>query len=158
MNELLPWLQDLTFWHWMVLGVILVIIELIVPGIWFLWLGLGALGTGLTVLLVDQISWQYQVTIFCGFSVASIFIGRMVYKRGKQSEDHPNLNRRGETFVGQVYALTEATDQGLGRVKIGDSIWRVRLALAGAELAAGDRVKVTGVDGATLQVDAVDNG
>ena len=46
MNELLPWLQDLTFWHWMVLGVILVIIELIVPGIWFLWLGLGALGEG----------------------------------------------------------------------------------------------------------------
>jgi len=40
MNELLPWLQTLTFWHWMVLGVALVIVELLLPGIWFLWLGL----------------------------------------------------------------------------------------------------------------------
>ncbi|NKB22688.1 MAG: NfeD family protein [Alphaproteobacteria bacterium] len=153
MDELLPWLQDLTFWHWMVLGIILVIIELIVPGIWFLWLGLGALATGLVALFADQLSWQYQTAIFCVFSVASISIGRMVYKRAGPAEDHPKLNRRAETYVGRICALTEPTEHGMGRIKVGDSMWRVRLVPGGEELATGDSVKVTGVDGATLQVE-----
>ncbi|MBK17953.1 MAG: hypothetical protein CMM52_03830 [Rhodospirillaceae bacterium] len=154
MDELLPWLQELSFWHWMALGVILVIIELVVPGIWFLWLGLGALATGLVVLISDQLGWQYQIAIFCLFSVASIFIGRIVYKRTKLSGDHPTLNRRGESYIGRVYALTEPTQQGMGRVKVGDSMWRVRLTSAGTELAEGENVKVIGVEGATLQVEA----
>jgi membrane protein implicated in regulation of membrane protease activity len=152
MDNLIPWLQGLTFWHWMVLGVALVIVELLMPGIWFLWLGLGALATGLVVLVAEQTTWQYQITIFCALSVASIVIGRLVLRRGKQSEDHPMLNRRAAQYVGQTFVLIERTERGLGRVKIGDSLWRVQLGSPTADLPAGSGVVVMAVDGATLRV------
>jgi inner membrane protein len=157
MDELLPWLQALTFWHWMVLGVALIVIEILLPGIWFLWLGIGGLATGLVILFADQMIWQYQITVFCAFSVASIFIGRMVMRRARNSGDHPLLNRRAQRYVGQVFALTEATEQGFGRVKIGDSVWRVQLSTGGTELPVGTSVRVTGSDGATLLVEPVEN-
>lgn len=152
MNTLLPWLETLTFWHWMVLGVVLVVLELLLPGIWFLWLGLGALTTGIIVFFATDLSWQIQSVIFCALSVISVIIGRLVV-RNKSPEDHPNLNRRAEQYVGQVYVLEEATERGHGRVRIGDSLWRVQLADPTSELAAGDTVSVTGIDGATLQVE-----
>jgi inner membrane protein len=156
MDNLLPWLQQLTFWHWMVLGVALIIIEILVPGIFFLWLGIGGLATGLVILFADQLTWQYQLSLFGAFSVASIFVGRLVARRGKQSEDHPLLNRRAQRYVGQVFALIEPSEQGLSRVKIGDSIWRAKLATVGAEVPAGTSVRVTGFDGATLLVELVE--
>lgn len=152
MDTLLPWLETLTFWHWMVLGVVLVVLELLLPGIWFLWLGLGALITGVIVFFATDLSWQIQSVIFCALSVISVIIGRLVV-RNKSPEDHPNLNRRAEQYVGQVYVLEEATERGHGRVRIGDSLWRVQLADPASELAAGDTVTVTGIDGATLQVE-----
>ena len=153
MDSILPWLETLTFWHWMVLGVLLVVLELLLPGIWFLWLGLGALTTGLIVLVASDLSWQIQSVIFCALSVISIVIGRLVMKNVKPSEDHPTLNRRAEQYVGQTYVLEEPTEHGLGNVRIGDSIWRVRLGDQGNDLVAGDKVTVTGVDGATLKVE-----
>jgi membrane protein implicated in regulation of membrane protease activity len=157
MDQLLPWLQALTFWHWMVLGGALIVLELLLPGIWFLWLGIGGLATGLVVMFADQMSWQYQITVFCAFSVASIFVGRLVMRRARESEDHPLLNRRAQRYVGQVFALIEASEQGFSRVKIGDSIWRVKLATGGTELPVGTSVRVTGFDGATLLVEQVEN-
>lgn len=152
MDTILPWLETLTFWHWMVLGVVLVVLELLMPGIWFLWLGLGALTTGVIVLIASELPWQIQSVIFCALSVISIVIGRLIM-RTKAPEDHPTLNRRAEQYIGQVYVLEDATERGHGRVRIGDSVWRVRLADPAAELSAGDKVTVTGVEGATLQVE-----
>ncbi len=157
MENLLPWLEALTFWHWMVLGLFLIVLELVLPGIWFLWLGIGGLGTGLVLLFAGPMTWQYQITLFCAFSVASIFVGRLVMRRSADSEDHPMLNRRSQRYVGQVFALIEPTEQGYGRVRIGDSVWRVRIVGADAELPGESRIRVTGADGATLLVEPVDN-
>ncbi len=59
--QLIGWLQELTFWHWLVLGVVMVVLEIIMPGIWFLWLGLGALITGTLVFVLPDLAWQIQI-------------------------------------------------------------------------------------------------
>ena len=155
MNEFFLWLESLTFWHWMVLGAVLVIVELLAPGVWFLWLGLGAMATGTVVLFADQISWQYQLVLFGGLSIVSVIIGRLVMRRGQPAADHPMLNRRAQQYVGQVFTLLEPTENGHGRVRVGDSVWRVSLSSPDEELPAGTRVTVTDVDGATLKVEPV---
>ena len=100
---------------------------------------------------------KYNVaTIFSAFSVISIIVGRMIMRRMKPSEDHPTLNRRAAQYVGQVFVLEEATKLGRGRVRVGDSMWRVQLSDSSAELPGGARVTVTGVDGATLRVEPGD--
>ena len=153
MDTILQWLDTLTFWHWLVLGAVLIVIELLAPGIWFLWLGIGAIATGLVVLIFPDFTWQLQAVIFSGFSVVSIIIGRMIMRQAKQSEDHPMLNRRVEQYVGKIYALENDTKLGYGDVRIGDSVWRVQLTDPSIQLTAGAKVVVTGVDGATLKVD-----
>ena len=153
MDSILQWLDTLTFWHWMVLGIALIVIELLAPGIWFLWLGIGAITTGVIVLFYPDLSWQLQAVVFSGFSVVSVMLGRMIMRRTKQAEGHPTLNRRVEQYIGRVFTLENDTNLGYGDVRIGDSIWRVQLSDASSQLAAGANVIVTGVDGATLQVD-----
>jgi len=150
--QLIEWLQALTFWHWMVLGTVLVVLEILLPGIWFLWLGLGALVTGGITFLLPALSWEIQVTVFCALSIVSVIAGRMVMRRRGEPLDHPLLNRRGAQYIGKQYRLEEATSNGQGRVRIGDTLWRVELATQGAELDANTAVTVTGVDGTTLQV------
>ena len=152
MDNILQWLETLTFWHWMVLGAVLIVIELLAPGIWVLWLGIGAMATGIVVLFLADFSWQLQAVIFSGFSVVSVIIGRVIMRRGKQSEDHPMLNRRADQYIGQVFILENDTKLGRSDVRIGDSLWRVQLSDRSAELSAGARVSVTGIDGATLIV------
>jgi len=44
--------------------------------------------------------------------------------------------------------LVEAIEQGAGKVKLGDGVWKV----TGPELPAGARVRVTGVNGTILTV------
>ena len=157
MDGMLQWLDTLTFWHWMVLGAVLIVIELLAPGIWFLWLGIGAIATGLVVLFLADLSWQLQAVVFSAFSVVSVIIGRIIMRRSNQAEGHPTLNRRVAQYVGKVYVLEKDTDHGIGDVRIGDSVWRVQLNDTSTDCAAGTRVIVTGVDGATLKVNpAVD--
>ena len=153
MDMIMQWLDTLTFWHWMVLGAVLIVIELLAPGIWFLWLGIGSMATGLVVLILADITWQIQAVIFSGFSVVSIIIGRMIMRHTKQSEDHPMLNRRVEQYVGKIFVLENDTKLGYGEVRIGDSAWRVQLTDPSMQITAGTQVIVTGVDGATLKVD-----
>jgi len=153
MDSVLQWLDILTFWHWMVLGIALIVIELLAPGIWFLWLGIGAISTGLIVLFLPDLSWRLQAVVFSGFSVVSIMLGRMIMHKTKQAEEHPTLNRRIERYMGRVFVLENDTNLGYGDVRIGDSIWRVQLTDATTQLAAGAKVVVTGVDGSTLKVD-----
>ena len=54
------------------------------------------------------------------------------------------LNRRTEALVGRVFTLEKPIVDGIGTVRIDDTIWRVR----GPDCPAGSRVKVTQADGA----------
>jgi len=153
MDGILQWLDTLTFWHWMVLGAVLIVVELLAPGIWFLWLGIGAMATGLVVLILADLTWQVQTVIFSAFSVVSIIAGRIIMRQASQSEDHPMLNRRIDQYVGKIFVLEGDTRLGYGDVRIGDSVWRVQLTDPSLQLSAGAKVIVTGIDGATLKVD-----
>jgi hypothetical protein len=138
------------FWHWWVLGVALIIVEAFVPGAFFLWLGVAAGVAGLALLIFPSIGWEYQGLIFALFAVVSIVVWRRFMKSRPSVSDHPRLNRRGEQYVGRTVTLTEPIVEGRGKIKLGDTIWRVE----GADLPAGMPVRVVGTDGAVLKVEA----
>ena len=128
-------------WNWMVLGCVLLALEIVVPGFFLLWIGIAALVTGaLSLLLWDAAYWvwQVQVVVFLVLAVASAYAGnRLMRGRGGDS-DMPLLNRRGEQMIGKVATLTEPIKDGRGRVRIGDTMWRV----SGPDLPAGAQVRV----------------
>jgi membrane protein implicated in regulation of membrane protease activity len=136
-------------WAWFVLGLALLALELVVPGGWFLWLGAAGIVTGLTAF-IPGVGWPFQVTIFGVLALVIVFGWTAISRTRKPRSDRPLLNRRAETFIGHEAVIEEPIVNGYGRLKLGDSSWRI----AGPDLAVGQRVRVVGADGALLKVEA----
>ena len=153
MESFAAFLDATEYWYWLALGLLLMVVEVIAPGVLFLWLGVAAIVTGLALLAIPSMSWEIQFVVFAVLSVVSIFVGRRLVSTHQEVTDHPTLNRRGENFIGRHYTLAEATAGGQGRLKIEDSMWAISVRPEGSDLAAGVRVVVIGVDGATLVVE-----
>lgn len=143
----MPLLTDLGPWAWFVLGGLLLVAEIAAPGAFLLWLGLAALVTGALAYGID-LSWQTEVLAFAALAVAAVLVGRRVSPAPGRASDRPFLNRRAEGFVGRVFTLDAPIQDGVGRVRIDDTVWRIE----GPDLAAGHDVRVVASDGATLKV------
>src|SRR5262245_36140302 len=111
-------------WNWFILAAVLLVLEIIAPGTFMLWLGLSAVLVGLISLLVDW-SWQYQLLAFAAFSIAAIPLWRRVGTQGMATRDQPYLNRRADAFIGQVFTWEKPIVAGCGTIGIGDTVWRI---------------------------------
>ena len=134
--------------RWMALAYLL-ILELLAPGVFLIWLGIAAAVTA-AVDLVAPMTWRGELLVFAVASVASVFAGRALMGRRGAKDDHPFLNRRHEGYVGRSYVLKDAIENGKGRLTIEDTTWD----LTGPDLPAGSHIKVTGTDGLKLVVEA----
>jgi membrane protein implicated in regulation of membrane protease activity len=139
---------SLGIWNWFIAGALLLIAEILIPGIFMLWLGLAALIVGAISLFVDW-NWQAQLLAFAVFACASIPLWRRLARKVDRASDQPFLNRRAESYVGRVFTLEKPIVGGSGTIGIDDTVWRV----TGADCPAGSRVKITRADGAVLFVE-----
>lgn len=136
-------------WVWIVLGLVLVGGEMLAPGVFLLWFGLAALLTGGVVGLTG-IAWQGALLVFAGLAIVCVLAGRAVTRRRSDEPDiAAGLNDRGRQLIGKVFRLEATMAGGEGRIRVGDSSWRV----TGPELLAGTEIRVVRVDGATLVVE-----
>lgn len=145
-----------SLWTWWIVGLVLISIEVIAPGTFFLWFALAAFVVGaITFVLGPENAfwgWQAQVIIFGILAIISAFIGRKMMKSDKWNEsDHPDLNDRGAQMVGKTVVLIEAISEGSGRAKIGDGTWSV----SGPDLPKGARVKIVSQEAGMLRVEEV---
>ncbi len=142
-------LDGITFWHWFILGGVLMVLEMVVPTFVLLFIGAAAVVTGLMVFFFPGIGWEQQVLVFAVLAVAAAVGGRMWVRSRPVATDQPALNRRGRQYVGRVFTLEEPIVNGVGKLSVDDTVWKV----GGEDLATGIRVKVTGVDGVILLVE-----
>lgn len=138
----------MVFWYWWVISVLLLVIELLAPGFFFLWMSAAAFVTGALLLLVPSLSMEMQIFVFSVLSVISIAVWRFYIKKYPLISDHPLLNKRSSQYVGRVFTLEAPIVNGEGKIKVDDSIWKVR----GEDCDGSTKVKVVGVDGTILLV------
>src|SRR5690349_2595452 len=137
-------------WNWLILGLILMALELLAPGVFLFWLGLAALLVGLISFAINP-SWQLQLLLFAIFAVAAVPLWRRLARRDNgASVSNPFLNKRADALVGRVFTLEKPIIDGTGTVRIDDTVWRV----AGPDTPAGTRVRIIRADGASLTVAA----
>jgi inner membrane protein len=141
---------SLGVWDWFIAGGLLLVLEVLAPGVFMLWLGLAALLVGAISMFVDW-SWQAQFIAFAIFSVAAIPLWRRLSMQVGTTTDQPFLNRRAEAFVGRIFTLEKPIVDGSGTLHIDDTVWRI----TGTDVAAGSRVKVVRVEGTALNVELV---
>ncbi|MCU7937885.1 MAG: NfeD family protein [gamma proteobacterium symbiont of Bathyaustriella thionipta] len=143
---------QLEFWHWLTFAVLLIIMEIFSPGAFFLWLGIASACVGVVLYIRPELSWQSQMMIFAVLSVASIVAWRLTRRLFPPVEPSvSHLNRRAEQYVGRTFRLIEPISNGVGKIKVDDSSWRVQ----GVDTPINTPVKVTGVDGIVLEVEPV---
>ena len=140
-------LEQLDYWHWWILAAALIIFEVFAPGAFFLWLGIAAAAVGGLVYISPTLPWETQVLAFSVLSVVSIIIWRKFFRAKAGDTDQPALNRRGEQYIGRTFTLREPINDGIGKIRVDDSTWKIR----GENCAVGTQVEVTGVDGTILE-------
>jgi membrane protein implicated in regulation of membrane protease activity len=146
---MMSWLLSLGSWNWFILAALLLLLEVLAPGTFMLWLGLSAILVGAISLAVIW-SWQAQVIAFAVFAVASIPAWRYFARKVERAVDRPFLNRRVEGYVGREFTLDKPIVGGVGTIHIDDTVWRVK----GPDCPAGSRVRIARAEGADLLVEA----
>ena len=143
-------LESFNHGGWWIFALVLFAIELLAPGVFFLWLGLSAIVVGFIALLLPDLGWQMDFIIFAVLGVIFAIVGRRYWKPKSGDSADPTLIQRGVQYIGQVYVLQTAIENGHGRITVGDGSWLV----SGPDLPIGARVRVSGVDGARLMVES----
>lgn len=138
----------MSYLEWSALGLILILFELFVPGVYLFWFGLAGLAVswGIYMMLIPE-SVTVQLFVFSVFSclttLAGVYIYKKVENKFKGVKEYKNLNDLAGQYVGQVATLTQDAVDGKSKVKVGDSVW---LAMTNEDLKAGEKVLITGVE------------
>jgi hypothetical protein len=135
-------------WLWLIGGVLLLILEVIAPGYFLVFIGAAAMAAGLFAVLFD-LGAASQLALFVLYAVIAVLVGRRFYANRMTDSNDPLLNDRAGRLVGKIVTVVAAVDDHGGRVRVGDSEWSAR----GGPAAAGERVRVTGVEGNCLKVE-----
>lgn len=136
-------------WLWLIGGVLLLILEVIAPGFFLVFLGAAAIATGLFTVLFD-LGTAAQLALFALYAVIAVMVGRRFYANRTADSTDPLLNDRAGRLVGRIVTVVETVDDHSGRVRVGDGEWSAR----GGPAGVGERVRITGVEGNCLKVEA----
>lgn len=145
LSDLFAWLG---IWSWFVVAAILFMLELVVPGVHFIWFGFSAAIVGGLTMLTGM-AWPIQILAFVGISIVAVLTVRRFAEPDLSKSDQPDLNVRGHQYVGRVLVVEDAISGGRGKVRVGDTLWSAE----GPDAAKGSHVRVKSVNGTVLVVE-----
>jgi len=146
---MMDWLEGFdAHWVWLTLGLVLAGLEMLLPGVYLIWLALAAIATGVLTAMFD-LSLPMQVIDFVFLSLIVAFSAKRFLRDKPIESSDPLMNRRGARLVGETALVVQAIEHGSGRIKLGDSEWIAH----GPDVAAGERVRISGSNGAVLLVE-----
>ena len=152
MNDIVNFFSSWGVWAWLSIGLLLMIAELFIPGTFVMWFGFGAVLTGLIVGIIGEVSIAMQLFVFVIMSVISLGLGIFVYSKifGPNKEKGNDIRTGAQRLIGKTYIVSEAIQNGKGKVTVGDTVW---LARSKKKIAKGAEVVVVDVDGTQLLVE-----
>ena len=126
--------------------------ELLIPGVFAVFLAIAAAVVGLAMLVVPDMPVEAQIAAFAVWSVVTVAVGRRWYVDYPVASSDPQLNDRAARMIGQTVVVDVAIGANGGRVRIGDGSWSAD----GPAAAAGDRVRIVAVRGGLVVVEPID--
>ena len=144
------WLGGDAHWLWLIGGVLMLIAEVVAPGFFLVFLGAAAIATGIATWALD-LGPALQLAVFAVLALIAVpVVGRRAYARGRAASSDPLLNDRAARLVGRSVTVVEAISTPGGRVRVDDGEWSAR----GVDASPGERVRIVGIDGNCLKVEA----
>lgn len=146
----MDFLNAIEYWHWLVLGLILLGLEILVFGAVFLWMGIAALAVGVILFIVPTLMWMPQILIWSVIAVIGAFGWQFYRKKNPAKDNAKGMNRRGEQYIGRHFTLAKDIVNGAGELHVDDTRWKI---VSYKDLTAGMKVKVVAVEGTSLRVE-----
>ena len=140
------------WWHWVLGGLGLVLLELALPSFFVIWFGLSALLVGLSVLVLPTLSLTAQIALWIITSVVMVVLWFSVFKR---SQHKTLIGTAAGEVIGEVGLLVSAVapfQRGKVRFQrplLGSEEW---VCMAETAITAGERVRVVSVEGSFIKV------
>ncbi len=145
----MEFLQNLSFWDWLGLGTVLLILEVFGAGGYLLWMGVAAAAVGVLTFVLPAMAWTVQFLLFAVLSVMTAVYWWRRQRTVNRPSDQPGLNMRGQELIGRTFIVHDAIVEGRGKIKVGDGVWIV----TGPNAPVGSQVRVIAQDGAILRVE-----
>ncbi|MFN3687761.1 NfeD family protein [Salinarimonas sp.] len=130
-------------WAWIIVGAVIAGLEIVVPGVFLLWIGLGALATGLILTLSPDMPLAWQLIVFAACMIAAMSLGLSLQKKGEEDPKAATLNREMQGLVGQRTVATSAFVAGRGRIRVQDTTFA---AIGEDPIAEGDLVDIVAIE------------
>ena len=137
-------------WHWVSVGALTFIVEILTGTGFLLWLGISAILVGLLFWVFPSMSISIQFIVFAALALLSALCWRIYLYYRPIKTDEPTLNRRAEQYIGRVVTLQAPIVNGKGVAHVDDTVWPVRCA---NDLPQGASVRIMGVEGTILVVE-----
>jgi len=150
---MLEYIGDMVvWWHWVVLGLVLLIVELNTGTFLFLGLGMAAMAVGMVASIWD-IPFLYQILLWAAGSVLAVFVWVKWYKNTEVS----TAGQSNDGWDAQGIVTSTITSSQRGKVTfdlpvLGDTVWD---AASSETLEVGTRVRIVDVHGQIMQVKAL---
>ena len=144
--------MEVLWWHWVVLGIFLMLSELVVPAFFLIWFGAAAVVVGIATALFPAFPFAWQVIVWTAVSLALVWFWFKVFKRGSH-KTRAGMSKG--SFVGEVALVTrDIRPYEKGQIRfqkpiLGDEMWE---SIADEEIRVGERVRVLDVEGNLLKV------
>lgn len=78
--------QTIGPWSWMILGLCLIAVAVLLPGLFFFWFGLAAIGVGVAALVLAGFVWQLQIVAFLAAACLIVLAGRLWTRRRRAGD------------------------------------------------------------------------
>jgi len=148
----MEWLFDLSAYHWLVLGLLLLGADALGAAGFLLGAGIAALATGVVVFIAPELSASLQLIVFSVSALVASYLYIGVFRQAQDEAGAPQLNQRAAALIGHRFELTDTLTDGTGSVQIGDTYWHVS---ADTELSSGTRVEVVAAEPMKLHLASV---
>ena len=139
-------MNDLIINVWLVVGLTLLILENLIPGVYIMWFAFGALITSLFTDILTEIS--QQIFLFVVVSFISLYT-YIKFTENKKSEEKKEVEIETNDYLINQYGETISNR----RVKVGDTEWLI--ANQSYSFNKGEKVIVKKVLGSSLFIERV---
>lgn len=136
-------------WYWMIGGALLAVIEIFAPGVFLLWIGLGAILVGVALWTLPELSMSAQLAVFALAMLGSLSLGYVIQRRSGPKAGEPVLNQEMQDYIGRRFEALDDFVAGRGRVRVGDTSYS---ASCDGPVGKGEVVVVSAIDHGVLVV------
>ncbi len=134
---------------WLSLAVLLGGAELVVPGVFLIFLAIAAGIVAAATFVLPELPLAAQLGVFGMWSVVTVLIGRRWYQDYPVETSDPLLNDRARRLIGETVVVADAIVSGRGRVRVGDGEWPAQ----GPDAPTGTRMRIVSVTSGIVVVE-----